>query len=147
MKSLYKGVRMQTQPKVTVSRLAEAIVELADLDHEIQQAELHVESLRHSYTKKKHLLFELGYASTQVNPKPPTLTGSQAVEKGTIKKVVGDRGFGFIAGEGGDYFFHLTDLHNIPFEQLREGMACTFIVKRHGTALEAGACMEVFVTK
>lgn len=137
---------MQTQqPKVTGIRLAEAIVELAMLDQEIQQAELHVESLRQNYTKKKHLLFELGYASTRVNPKlsPPPL--SQTVEKGTIKKVVVDRGFGFIAGERGDYFFHLSDLQNVPFEQVFEGMPCTFSVKRHGTALEAGACGMVTI--
>jgi CspA family cold shock protein len=30
---------------------------------------------------------------------------------GTVKKVVADRGFGFITGDDGkDYFFHRTDL-------------------------------------
>jgi CspA family cold shock protein len=40
---------------------------------------------------------------------------------GTIKKLVSDRGFGFIAAEDGqDHFFHLSDL-NVAFEDVHEG--------------------------
>ncbi len=40
---------------------------------------------------------------------------------GTIKKVVSDRGFGFIAADdGNDYFFHISALF-VPFEDVNEG--------------------------
>lgn len=46
--------------------------------------------------------------------------------KGTVKKL-NDRGFGFIAPEGGgdDVFFHANDV-NGAFEELNEGDAVTF---------------------
>lgn len=40
--------------------------------------------------------------------------------QGTIKKLT-DKGFGFIAGEKGDIFFHLSSLEETTFEDLREG--------------------------
>ena len=42
--------------------------------------------------------------------------------KGTIKRLVSDRGFGFIQpGEGADLFFHNTELQGAVFASLREG--------------------------
>ena len=47
--------------------------------------------------------------------------------KGTIKKLVGDRGFGFIVTEEGDeIFFHRTGLVEVEFEALKEGAAVEF---------------------
>ncbi|OHB77144.1 MAG: cold-shock protein [Planctomycetes bacterium RBG_16_64_10] len=40
--------------------------------------------------------------------------------QGTIKKLT-DKGFGFIAGERGDVFFHHSSLEGASFEDLREG--------------------------
>ena len=40
---------------------------------------------------------------------------------GTIKKLVADRGFGFIKTERGDLFFHRSSLLETEFEDLREG--------------------------
>lgn len=42
---------------------------------------------------------------------------------GTIKKVVADKGFGFITVEGRskDLFFHARNLSGVTFESLREG--------------------------
>lgn len=50
---------------------------------------------------------------------------------GTIKKLVGDRGFGFIAttppqAGGKDLFFHRDDVGGAGFDSLREGQAVTF---------------------
>ena len=47
---------------------------------------------------------------------------------GTIKKLVMDRGFGFIAreGEAKDLFFHSKELQGVTFEELKEGDAVTF---------------------
>jgi cold shock protein len=41
--------------------------------------------------------------------------------QGTIKKLVSDKGFGFISGERGDLFFHHTALVDTAFEALQEG--------------------------
>jgi CspA family cold shock protein len=45
---------------------------------------------------------------------------SRYVSQGTIKKLT-DRGFGFIAGERGDIFFHHASVENQSYESLREG--------------------------
>lgn len=47
---------------------------------------------------------------------------------GTVKRVVGDRGFGFIAGEdGSEYFFHRDQLQGgLDFDTLRPGERVTF---------------------
>ncbi|MEK7580145.1 MAG: cold shock domain-containing protein [Patescibacteria group bacterium] len=49
---------------------------------------------------------------------------------GTIKKLVTDRGFGFISREGEtkDLFFHSKEMKGVTFEELREGDAVTFEV-------------------
>jgi CspA family cold shock protein len=41
--------------------------------------------------------------------------------QGTIKKLVADRGFGFIQAEGGDIFFHHSSVKGTSFEALHEG--------------------------
>jgi cold shock CspA family protein len=133
------------QPKINTSvRLAQAIVELATLDRDIQQASLALEDMRDDYAKKKHLLFELGYSTVKLSPQvtPPVYTDKQ---HGTMKKIVRDRGFGFIAGDDGfDYFFHLADLqHNFPFQDLFETMHCTFSIKNPALPLKAGAAQNV----
>ena len=46
---------------------------------------------------------------------------------GTIKRPVGDKGFGFIlAGDGSEYFFHNSACQETRFDDLREGQAVTF---------------------
>lgn len=48
--------------------------------------------------------------------------------KGTIKKIMDGKGFGFIAPEQGgkDIFFHANSLVGMQFTELREGDAVTF---------------------
>jgi len=51
--------------------------------------------------------------------------------KGSIKKIVRDRGFGFIAAEDGrDVFFHRSELLEVDFMDLREGDQVEFDVKQ-----------------
>ena len=49
---------------------------------------------------------------------------------GTIKKLVKERGFGFIArdGEAKDLFFHSNELKGVAYDDLKEGDAVTFDV-------------------
>ncbi len=49
---------------------------------------------------------------------------------GTIKKIVADKGFGFIAreGEAKDLFFHSNDVTGVTFADLKEGDSVTFEV-------------------
>lgn len=51
---------------------------------------------------------------------------------GTIKTLVADRGFGFIAREGEtkDLFFHSKDLSGVTFEELKIGDPVTFEVEQ-----------------
>ncbi len=46
--------------------------------------------------------------------------------QGTIKKIVTDRGFGFIKTEKGDLFFHLSAVQETRFDQLYEGQAVEY---------------------
>ena len=45
---------------------------------------------------------------------------------GKIKKLVTDRGFGFIEGGGDDLFFHHSEIRGAAFEELREGLAVEY---------------------
>jgi CspA family cold shock protein len=47
--------------------------------------------------------------------------------QGTIKKLVSDRGFGFIAGPSDELFFHHSSVEG-SFESLSEGQAVEFEV-------------------
>jgi CspA family cold shock protein len=46
---------------------------------------------------------------------------------GTVKRLVSEKGFGFVAtAEGQEYFFHQSACTGTPFDSLREGQAVTF---------------------
>jgi CspA family cold shock protein len=50
-----------------------------------------------------------------------------ATINGTVKRLIGDKGFGFIqASDGTEYFFHQSACANGRFDDLREGQALTF---------------------
>jgi CspA family cold shock protein len=54
-----------------------------------------------------------------------------ASTNGTIKRLVSEKGFGFIAaGDGTEYFFHQSACSQTAFDELREGEAVTFDVGR-----------------
>jgi cold shock protein len=47
--------------------------------------------------------------------------------KGTVKRLVSAKGFGFIAADdGNEYFFHQSACSNTRFDDLREGAEVTF---------------------
>ncbi len=46
--------------------------------------------------------------------------------QGTVKKVLADKGFGFIEGDRGDIFFHHSALEGIAIEALQIGQAVTY---------------------
>lgn len=50
------------------------------------------------------------------------------MQRGTIKKLVADKGFGFIKGEsqGKDLFFHVSVVQEAAFESLFEGQPVEF---------------------
>ncbi|HLY61389.1 MAG TPA: cold shock domain-containing protein [Terriglobia bacterium] len=51
--------------------------------------------------------------------------------QGTIKRVIRDRGFGFIKStEGQEIFFHRSGLQNINFDGLKEGENVEFEMER-----------------
>jgi CspA family cold shock protein len=49
--------------------------------------------------------------------------------KGTIRRLITDRGFGFIqTAEGKDLFFHRSQLEGVDYSSLREGQEVEFEV-------------------
>ncbi len=46
--------------------------------------------------------------------------------QGTIKKVIADKGFGFIEGGQGDLFFHHSELEGTSIEVLSIGQQVTY---------------------
>jgi CspA family cold shock protein len=48
--------------------------------------------------------------------------------QGKIKRLVSDRGFGFIDGERGDLFFHHSEIQGVAFEELHEGQIVEYEV-------------------
>jgi CspA family cold shock protein len=50
-----------------------------------------------------------------------------APTNGTIKRLVSEKGFGFVAAsDGSEYFFHQSACNGCQFDSLREGQAVTF---------------------
>jgi CspA family cold shock protein len=49
------------------------------------------------------------------------------VPAGRIKKIIPDRGFGFVrADDGNEVFFHRTELTTVDFDRLEEGQVVEF---------------------
>ena len=46
--------------------------------------------------------------------------------QGTIKKLIAEKGFGFINGDGGEIFFHHSALVGTTIEALREGQSVEY---------------------
>ena len=48
------------------------------------------------------------------------------MSQGTIKKLIADKGFGFIEGDRGELFFHRSAVEDGGFESLREGQTVEY---------------------
>jgi len=53
---------------------------------------------------------------------------SAEMPQGKIKRLVVDRGFGFVEGERGDLFFHHSEIQGVRIEELREGQELEYEV-------------------
>ena len=64
---------------------------------------------------------------------------------GTVTRKFGERGFGFIeAGDGKNYFFHITDIQaGLDFDDIQEGAVVEFEVKKQPSEDRAGAAQSV----
>jgi cold shock protein len=52
-----------------------------------------------------------------------------ASTNGIVKRLVADKGFGFIQADNGtEYFFHQSACNGVRFDELREGQPLTFDV-------------------
>jgi CspA family cold shock protein len=50
--------------------------------------------------------------------------------KGTVARLISDRGYGFITTEEGkDVFFHRTSLQGLEFDSLKDGQALEFEIE------------------
>ncbi|MGH9343387.1 MAG: cold-shock protein [Terriglobia bacterium] len=58
--------------------------------------------------------------------------------EGTIKRLIRDRGFGFLrTDDGQEVFFHRSALENLDFDGLREGEKVEFELERGNKGLRA----------
>jgi CspA family cold shock protein len=58
-------------------------------------------------------------------------TQTEVFMQGTIKRVIRDRGFGFIrAADGQEVFFHRSSLQQLNFDGLKEGETVEFEMER-----------------
>jgi len=48
--------------------------------------------------------------------------------QGKIKRLVSERGFGFVEADGNDLFFHHSELQGVSIEDLREGQVVEYEV-------------------
>ena len=48
--------------------------------------------------------------------------------QGKIKRLVSDRGFGFVEGDRGDLFFHHSEVKETTLEELHEGQVVEYEV-------------------
>jgi len=61
-------------------------------------------------------------------PQKPEITNPEALTPGLVKRMVTDKGFGFIREIGGtEYFFHQSACRGVEFMDLREGDAVRFL--------------------
>jgi CspA family cold shock protein len=64
--------------------------------------------------------------------------------RGTIAKVIRDRGFGFIRGnDGKEVFFHRSGLIGLSFDDLEQGAAVDFEVEKGPKGLRANNVRNV----
>ncbi len=50
--------------------------------------------------------------------------------QGKIKKIVADRGFGFVESDKNDLFFHHSEVFGVGFDDLREGQVMEYEIGR-----------------
>ena len=76
------------------------------------------------------LVYDLrGIAHTYGVGDPPSKETLMATTTGTIKRIVSDKGFGFIAaGDGTEYFFHQSACTGTRFDDMREGQTVSFTI-------------------
>jgi CspA family cold shock protein len=65
-----------------------------------------------------------------------------AMPQGTIKKLVADRGFGFLKGDQGEIFFHRSEVQGVEFENLREGQKVEYQIGQ-GKKGPCATCVRV----
>ncbi len=63
--------------------------------------------------------------------------------QGVIKKLVHDRGFGFITADGGDVFFHFTAVAEGEFDNLQEGQTVEFGIEESDRAGKGPRAIDV----
>ena len=49
--------------------------------------------------------------------------------QGVIKKIIADRGFGFISGDRADVFFHHSSVEGEKFDELQEGQTVEYEIE------------------
>lgn len=83
-------------------------------------------------------------AHHQTRPLPPVENVPRERQTGIIYEVKDDRRFGFIRADSGlEYFFHLTDLSNVTWEEIDIGMEIDFEIINQPSIDRAGKAANV----
>ena len=64
--------------------------------------------------------------------------------QGKIKKLLSDKGFGFIEGDGTDMFFHHSEVQGTSIEELTEGQTVEYEI---GEGRKGPCAVQVRVTE
>lgn len=63
---------------------------------------------------------------------------------GVIKRIVSEKGFGFINGPGNiEYFFHRTAVRDVSMDDLREGQKVRFEEEKSAKGPRAGSVYQL----
>jgi CspA family cold shock protein len=66
------------------------------------------------------------------------------MHKGTVKRIMRERGFGFILAEDGrEIFFHRSELQNVDFNELKEGDHLEFSVTKGNKGPQASDIKKI----
>lgn len=88
-----------------------------------------------------------GYAESETDSDTAMVTDTaynEQILNGYIKKVIFDKGYGFISAEDkNDYFFHISDLVDMDWHQDLELIKVQFTVKQKPSAEKSGAAKNV----
>ena len=118
--------------------------------HPRKREQFFCEDCRRRFAQEKAAAQEayVGAAAEQGPSEEPNGAGAAAPPtgcSGRVKKLVRDRGFGFVQRDNGsEYFFHLTDLEvGLAWEAIEEGRAIAFDVRREPVGGKAGAAARI----
>lgn len=116
--------------RYSVVDLGEEEVLLSPESAELQDLVVPVDLFRQEFVASDRYSAGRGRGTRRSAPAGPPRVASGPKSRGRIKKMVRERGFGFIRGEDGkEVFFHRSGLNGGEYDTLSEGDAVEYVVQ------------------